>query len=165
MLIPLSYVVEERNRVGIIRSCLVTRDPYVALGDWLLKSHKPIGFPPNCLKNNDAVKFEITHNIFPDSSDFICMSGRFTLDGSEVRSFAIRTQVLKKESSLGYSDESSKIYLRKEYSAAIKKIRDRLERFSEGSIDAAYLLALFASRDALHLFWNNKLSNSKLEYR
>ena len=165
-MISLSYVVEERNRANQIRSRLITSSYSMALSDWLMKSHRPIGFPPDATFSSGDLKLDIINSCIPDSSLFIDINACFSYKGVPVRLMSISTAVESPDKSVkeGYCSQSAGIYLRSEYRGAVEKLMNKLNGFSDGNIDAAYLTALFASVDIEHIFWKKKLAQTKYEY-
>lgn len=135
------------------RSNLLTRDPMLALGDWLLKAHKPLGFPPNVRVSTGDLRIEVMATKMPIGSDDFQIEAYFVYKKEEVRTFTLETRAAKPHENEGFTEKSAGIYRSKEYWDTINRMRTRLVEFSSAHCDAAYLVALFASRDALHPFW------------
>jgi hypothetical protein len=149
----LIYSVKEVNRLIHTRSSLLTRDPMLALGDWLLRAHKPLGFPPHVRVSTGDLSIEVMANKMPIGGSNFQIEAFFVYKKEEVRAFTLETRPSTQHDGEGFSSKSAGIYQSKEYWDTIKRMRDRLIEFSSNQCDAAYLVALFASRDALHPFW------------
>jgi hypothetical protein len=135
------------------RSSLLTRDPMLALGDWLLRTHKPLGFPPNVRVSTGDLRIEVMANKMPIGSNSFQIVAYFVYKKEEVRALSLETRESTEHDDEGFTPKSAGIYQSKEYGDTIKRMRDRLAEFSSEQCDAAYLVALFASRDSLHPFW------------
>lgn len=160
--IPFLYTVEELNRLGQVRSRLYTRDGFLALADWLLKTHVPLGFPPGVKVAPGGVSIEAIGHHMPLEDRSINLEASYQYEGSNVRRLSIKTSIVTLDLDEGYTPKTVGCYQTQEYAGAVLKIKKRLEAFACHQHDVAYLVAQFAVRDRQHPFWNPNINRNKL---
>lgn len=158
----IGYIVEEYNRMGSVRSRLFTSSPWHAMAEWLVKSYRPIGFPPGVRVGDGELSIQITGSSVVVDHAFLSMTTVFTRHGEEVRRITIRTEIQTQAIEPHYSCSSNAIYLTEDYYKAILSMKDKLVRYSKNQIDVAYVLSMFASNDRLHQFWVSRLAARKM---
>ena len=152
------YVVEEVNRVGAVRSMLNTENPWFALADWLLKTHRPVGFKPGTKVGDGSLQFKSIGHCMPIDVLTIDLRGQFDFHEECVREVKLSTYVSQRLVDDGYHSLSGDLYKSPEYSHAVQTLGDRIKGFSKGSLDVAYVLAQFAAQDTQHLFWVSRVT-------
>jgi hypothetical protein len=152
------YVVEEVNRVGSVRSMLNTEDPWVALGDWLLKTHRPIGFRPGSKVGDGSLHFQSVGDCMPVDVLMIKLNGQFHYHQECVREVRLSTYASQRLVDDGFHPMSGELYKSPEYVHAVQTLGKRIHDFSHGNLDVAYVLAQFAAQDTQHLFWVSRVT-------
>lgn len=157
---PIVYVVEERNRLGGIRSRLQTKDGFMAISDWLLKIHRPIGFPTGTKMGDGKLHFESEGLCMPMQSQHACMGllGEFRWHSDVVRRVTLSTHMSSMDFDLGYHRDSGELYKSSEYESAVRKLSERLSKWCHGYLDVGYVLAQFAAQDTQHQFWVSRVA-------
>jgi hypothetical protein len=159
----IGYIVEETNRLGASRSKLYTSCPWHALAEWLVKSYKPMGFPPGTRIGSQHTDGDLVLHVKGESvivgAALLSLEGVFRLYDEEVRAVRISTELSMSDSSAYYTSGSADIYLKPEYDSAISKMKDKLNIYCRDQIDAGYILAQFAANDHMHPFWKPRLFN------
>lgn len=156
---PIVYVVEERNRLGGIRSRLQTKDGFYAMSDWLLRIHRPIGFPPGSRVGDGTLHFRSTGLCMPIPSQHALakLLGEFSYNSQVVRQVTLTTHLSSLEFDMGYHRDSGELYRSPEYGAAVRKLSERMSRWCEGYLDIGYVMAQFAAQDTQHDFWVSRV--------
>lgn len=147
------YLVEDKNRFGHSRSRLLTIDPWIALADWLMRCHKPLGFPPGATPGLGGLSLEVLPMCMPVKEPTMSLEAIFVHHETAVRTIALSSSALG-ETEFGFLNPTANIYLTREYREMLHKTKEKLERFCEGDLQAAYILAVFASRSPTHPFWS-----------
>jgi len=147
------YLVEDKNRFGHSRARLLTSDPWMALADWLMRGHKPLGFPPGAIPGQGGLFLEVVPIRMPVMDLSMTLEGTFVYQDTPVRSISLsaRSQL---ETDFGFLRPTANIYLTREYREMLHKTKEKLERFCQGDIQVAFILAVFASRSPTHPFWS-----------
>lgn len=158
-MVPFIYTVEELNRLGQVRAQLHTRNFYLALADWMLRAHKPLGFPPGVKASTGDLRIDAIGYHMPIEDIKLELEGVFSYQGQIVRSFKIRTDIATLDIPEGFTVPSANVYKTSEYWEAVNKMKARLERFCLEQPYAAYLLAQFAARDTQHPFWKPTIAS------
>lgn len=146
------YLVEEKNRFGHSRSRLLTDDPWVALADWLMRAHKPLGFPPGSVPGQGGLSLEVLPIQMPARSSLFEIQATFVYQETPVRTFLISSQPLSLTKQ-GFLEPTANIYQSREYWEMLQKTKERIERFCQGDLQAAYIMVIFAARTPTHPFW------------
>lgn len=155
----IGYIVEETNRAGSVRSRLFTDCPWHALAEWLVKSYRPLGFPPGARPGDgDLSRIVLGESVVVDYA-FLEVTSSFIWRGDEVRSIRIRTEILEAPVEAHYSPGSSKVYLDPDYNKSILKMKFRIMKYCSQQIEVGYVLSQFAANDHLHPFWKPRLFN------
>lgn len=147
------YLVEDRNRFGHSRSRLLTTDPWIALADWLMRSHKPLGFPPGTVPGQGGLSLEVLPLRMPAKEPLMDLEAIFVYQETTVRTIVLSSPK-SAETEFGFLSPTAHIYLTREYREMLHKTKERLERFCAGDLQVAFILAVFASRSPTHPFWN-----------
>jgi hypothetical protein len=155
----IGYIVEETNRAGAIRSRLFTICAWHALAEWMVKVHRPIGFPPGSRAGDGDLTLEVNGESVIVDCGFLSLVAEFRRDNETVRKIQISTQIMSRVFESHYSVGTSRIYLQEEYDRAIAKMQGRLSTYCENQMDVGYVLAQFAANDPLHGFWKPRLLN------
>lgn len=159
---PILYTVEEQNRVGIVRSRLHTRDVLIAIADWLIKSHRPVGFPPGVRMGVGEVEVESKGVWVPLQDRVLTLEASIHYQGHLVRSLSISTSLVTLDIDEGFTQGSVAIYRSESYSRALIRMKDRVVSFVGKEPCEASILALFAARDTNHPFWGVKVKGRSL---
>ena len=152
------YVVEEVNRVGSVRSMLNTEDPWMALADWLLKTHRPIGFKTGTRAGDGSLHFKSTGGCMPIDVLKIELNGEFHWHDELVRHVKLSTYASQPMFDEGFHPLSGELYKSEEYRHAVLTLGERIKKFSRGNLDVAYVLCQFAAQDTQHLFWVSRVT-------
>lgn len=152
------YVVEEVNRLGSVRSMLNTEDPWMAIADWLLKTHRPVGFRPGVRAGDGSLHFRSVGQCMPVDVLMIDLKGHFDFHDECVREVRLSTYASQRLVDDGYHPMSGELYKSPEYTHAVKTLGERMRTFSKGNLDVAYVLAQFAAQDAQHQFWVSRVT-------
>jgi hypothetical protein len=155
----IGYIVEETNRAGSLRSRLFTHCPWHALAEWLVKTYRPMGFPPGARPGDGEMVLEVRGDSMVIDYAFLSVSAAFHWRDEPVRSIKISTEILEHRIEPHYSSGSAKIYLDDDYNRAILKMKERMVRYCSDEMDVAYVLSQFAANDPLHPFWRPRLFN------
>ena len=147
------YLVEDKNRFGHSRARLLTSDPWVALADWLMRGHKPLGFPPGATPGQGGLFLEVVPVRMPVMDTSMMLEATFLYREVPVRSISLRPRS-QLDTDFTFLRPTANIYLTREYREMLHKTKERLERFCERDIQTAFILAVFASRSPTHPFWN-----------
>ena len=158
--LPILYVVEEVNRLGSVRSRLQTKDGFMAISDWLLKIHRPVGFPSDTRVGDGSLHFTSTGLSMPLQAHHACagLVGEFHWHKDLVRRVVLSTHVSSMDFDLGYHRDSGVLYKSPEYESAVKKLSERMSQWCDGYLDVGYVLAQFAAQSTQHPFWVNRVS-------
>jgi hypothetical protein len=151
-MISSGYLVEEKNRFGHSRSRLLTQDPWIALADWLMRAHKPLGFPPGSVPGQGGLCLEVVPLRMPANSPLFEIQATFIYEKTPVRVFSIYSQPVN-ITKQGFLEPTANIYQSSEYWEMLQKTKERIERFCQGDLQAAYIMAIFAARTPTHPFW------------
>lgn len=152
------YVVEEMNRIGVVRSMLNTEDPWMALADWLLKIHRPVGFKPGTKVGDGSLHFRSTGKCMPVDVLMIELKGFFDFNDECVREVSLSTYASQRLVDDGYHPMSGELYKSPEYEHAVMTLSNRIKAFVKGNLDVAYVLAQFAAQDTQHQFWVSRVT-------
>lgn len=147
------YVVEERNRAGGIRSRFYTPNSWQALSEWLLKLHKPLGFPPGIAVTDQEMDVQTQGSNVPLTNLILDLKGQFTWKGSPVRSVSIRTELAATPFVQFYASETARIYQTNSYMSSVTHLKNKIKSYSGGEIDVCYALANIAAKNPLHPLW------------
>jgi len=159
----IGYIVEETNRLGASRSKLFTTCPWHALAEWLVKSYKPMGFPPGTRIGSKDGEGDLVLHVKGESvivgAALLSLEGIFRLYDEEVRAVRISTEFSMSNSPPYYTSGSAEVYLKEDYASAILKMKDKLSLYCHDQIDAGYILTQFAVNDHRHPFWKPRFFN------
>ncbi|MDT8924888.1 hypothetical protein RBE51_19050 [Pseudomonas taiwanensis] len=152
------YVVEEINRIGVVRSMLNTEDPWMAMADWLLKIHRPVGLKPGTKVGDGSLHFRSTGQCMPVDVLMIELKGFFDFHDECVREVRLSTYASQRLVDDGYHPMSGELYKSPEYGHAVMTLSSRIKDFVQGNLDVAYVLAQFAAQDTQHQFWVSRVT-------
>ncbi|WP_241032741.1 MULTISPECIES: hypothetical protein [Pseudomonas] len=157
---PILYVVEELNRLGSVRSRLQTKDGFMAISDWLMKIHRPVGFPSDTKVGDGSLHFQSTGLTMPLPSEHACagLVGEFHWHQDLVRKVVLSTHFSSVDYDLGYHRDSGALYKSPEYESAVKKLSERMSQWCDGYLDVGYVLAQWAAQNTQHPFWVNRVT-------
>lgn len=155
----IGYIVEETNRAGSLRCRLFTPCPWHAIAEWLVKTYRPMAFPPGSRPGDGELSLDISGKSVVVDAALLSVAATFKSNGEEVRSVTIRTEILTSEFEAHYIAGSARAYLDEDYNSAIMKMRDKLIKYCSDNLDVGYVLSQFASNDHLHPFWKPRLFN------
>lgn len=151
----LYYIVEEKNYLGVVRSVFYTPNPWQALAEWLLKTHKPVGLPPGVVNHPESYMVRTDGTSAPVGNVLLNMSAHLIWKGQELRAITISTDISFRPLIQARSPGTAQYYMKDSYMAAVTHIRNRMKRFSRGELDVGYVLAHCAGRNFRHNFWRS----------
>ncbi|MDU8351371.1 hypothetical protein RYA05_05580 [Pseudomonas syringae pv. actinidiae] len=138
-------------------SQIQTLDPYLALSDFMIKAHLPVGHTPMRHPRSDPLYFE-TYPVFPEfAAQGPLNMGWTAIDQETKKPVLIATINCVEASDLSIESvhpASIERYRNESYVKALVKLRERVVRWSDHDIDAACILAACSILDSSHLFWD-----------
>ena len=149
----LYYIVEEKNAAGAIRSEFFTPNPWQALSEWLLKIHKPVGFPPQILNSGDDLSIVTEGHSVPVDHVMLESTARLIWQGKVMREISIRTEASYRPRIQSRSAGTAPYYMTDTYMSAVTSLRNRMRFFCDDQLDVGYILSHFAGKNVSHPLW------------
>lgn len=136
---------------------LQTIDPFLALTDFMIKAHLPIGHTSMSQSRSDPLYFE-TYPVFPEFAIPGPLNMGWTAITRKTEQPYLITSINCTEATGDVNDSihrsSIERYRNDSYMRALLKLRERVVRWSDSDIDAASFLAACSILDSSHPFWD-----------
>lgn len=153
------YEIKEVKSCGEVTCFRRSKDPFMILSDFLAKVKNPV----TGHKNKAAWACNVQVQNFPRSSSYkskavfsfvLIMYDKDTKE--KILSIDVSTRVSNKELPCGFDKVTYKSYRSDGSLRAVSKLRNRMIEWSKSDLDVCRTLALFASANPDHIFWNEE---------
>jgi hypothetical protein len=162
----LLYKVQEKTIDGKITCTFYTQYFFMAIADMMLKAKRPLnGKVCKKIYSNEVSVVSIQHNTPLEHPYILSMETNvFDKEINKLKYQVIISTLLAPEDVYdGIGLNSDPAYLVSSYYNSIVEVAYRAKYWTKGDMNAAKVLAVFASRDSEHLFWSQFSFGSKMK--